>query len=196
MKGTSVKEVPELDSRAFRIAVLGPENAGKSTLVNVLMGREVTEVSEVPGTTKTVSGYRWTSRGFPLYVFDTVGLADERGKRSKRGVRAEDVVEKLGRYDLALFVVDVTKPVGPETLRALHVIKYAADLETLLVANKVDLLDRKELEDRLERIRERTGHRPIPVSALTGEGVGRLLKEIERRVREKRRTLRTVPRYR
>ncbi len=194
MKRAEVEEVPRLEKGRFKIAVVGPENAGKSTLVNALMGRAVAEVSEVPGTTKSVSGYHWSDRDIPLYVFDTVGLADERGRRSKRGVTAEDVVERLGSYDLALFVVDVTRPIGPEALRALHVIKHAADLETLLVANKIDLLDEEELEERLEEIRRRTGHRPIPVSALKGDGVERLLREIEERVRRKRRVVASAPR--
>ncbi|MEO2241947.1 MAG: Era-like GTP-binding protein [Euryarchaeota archaeon] len=194
MKRAEVEEVPRLERGRFRIAVVGPENAGKSTLVNALLGRAVAEVSEVPGTTKSVSGYRWSRRDVPLYVFDTMGIADERGRRSRRGVTAEDVVERLGSYDLALFVVDVTRPLGPEALRALHVIKHAADLETLLVANKIDLLEEGELRERLRELRRRTGHRPIPVSALRGDGLDRLLSEIERRVRRKRRVLASSPR--
>ncbi len=185
MKGVRVEEVPDLDPRRFRIAVVGPENAGKSTLVNALLGREVADVSPTPGTTKSVSRFRWKERGIDVTVLDTFGVAGADGGRSKRGVRAEDLVEALGRYDLALYVVDATKPLGPEALRALHVVKYSADLETVLVANKMDLVPPEERDEVLNRIRERTGHKPVPVSALTGEGLGDLVRELERRIKRK-----------
>ncbi|NPB02734.1 MAG: GTP-binding protein [Methanopyri archaeon] len=189
MKGVRVEEIPDLDRRRFRIAVVGPENAGKSTLVNALLGRDVADVSPTPGTTKSVSRFRWKDRGLDVTVLDTFGVAGADGRRSKRGVKAEDLVEALGRYDLALYVVDATKPLGPEALRALHVIKYSADLETVLVANKMDLVPPDERDEVLNRIRERTGHRPVPVSALTGEGLGRLVSELERRIKRKTRAL-------
>jgi tRNA modification GTPase len=71
----------------FRIAILGPPNAGKSSLLNCLAGREAAIVSDIPGTTRDVVEVRLVLGGFPVWVADTAGLREAADQIEAEGVR-------------------------------------------------------------------------------------------------------------
>ena len=68
----------------LRLAIVGPPNAGKSSLINALARRDVAIVSETPGTTRDVIGVRLQLGGYPLHVSDTAGLRDKRRRHRSR----------------------------------------------------------------------------------------------------------------
>lgn len=85
----------------YRIAILGPPNAGKSSLLNALARREAAIVSDVPGTTRDVVEVRLTLAGFPVWIADTAGLREARDAIESEGVRralarAEDADLRIG----------------------------------------------------------------------------------------------------
>jgi len=131
------------------IAVVGPPNVGKSSLVNVLAGQDVAIVSPLPGTTRDALEVRLDLDGVLATLVDTAGLRDTTDVIEAEGVRRAR--RRLEDADLVVSVFDAAEPlVGPLPLGA-HV---------LAVANKCDLA-------------------PAPagalgVSALTGEGLANL----------------------
>ena len=143
------------------IAVLGPPNAGKSSLVNRLARRDVAIVTAQPGTTRDVLEVHLDLQGYPVTILDTAGLREAADEIEAEGVRrARDRAE---RADLRLLLFDGTAwPDLDATTLAL------ADGDVLCVVNKADLAP---LPERL-----RVGERPaVRLSCRTGEGFDRLL---------------------
>lgn len=134
----------------FMIAIIGPPNAGKSSILNRLARREAAIVTEIPGTTRDIVEVRLTLAGFPVILADTAGLRDAADRVEAEGVRR--ALERARDADLRLGVVDASDPSGTPDLQP----------DDLLIVNKADLGSR------------RTPDGALAVSALTGEGFGAL----------------------
>ncbi len=134
------------------VAVLGPPNVGKSSLVNLLARRDVAIVSPLPGTTRDVIEVPLELEGLPVVLFDTAGLRESADPVEREGIRRAEKQAECA--DLRLFL---TEP-GSE-----HVLPEPAE-DLLVVVNKADL----GRPDRLER-----PHHVI--SCRTGEGIEELL---------------------
>jgi tRNA modification GTPase len=112
----------------YRVAIIGAPNAGKSSLLNALAGREAAIVSPIPGTTRDVVEVRLVLAGFPVWVADTAGL-----REAADIIEAEGVKRALARAeeaDLRLIVVDAADPAP---------IPDAALPHDIIVWNKIDL---------------------------------------------------------
>lgn len=94
----------------FRIAILGAPNAGKSSLLNALAGRDVAIVSEEAGTTRDLIEVRLNLGGVAVFVTDTAGLRETDQKVEKIGI--ERAIEKAATADLALFLEDSVNPIS------------------------------------------------------------------------------------
>ncbi|MGH6975724.1 MAG: tRNA uridine-5-carboxymethylaminomethyl(34) synthesis GTPase MnmE, partial [Stellaceae bacterium] len=113
------------------VAVLGPPNAGKSSLVNALARREVAITAATAGTTRDVIEVALDLAGFPVTLADTAGLRNARDAIEEEGVRRARA--RAASADLKLVVVDATKPKEKDSLAAL------IDNDMIVVANKMDL---------------------------------------------------------
>ncbi|WP_119167370.1 tRNA uridine-5-carboxymethylaminomethyl(34) synthesis GTPase MnmE [Algihabitans albus] len=151
------------------IAILGPPNAGKSSLLNALAKREVAIVAETAGTTRDVVEVRLDLEGYPVTIADTAGLrAAEEGTLDP--VEAEGIRRSRARAetaDLKLIVFDATKAFDPEVLAL-------ADADTLLCLNKTDLLP--------GRLPSLAGHATIALSVKDGTGLTDLISALSRTV--------------
>ena len=114
------------------IAVLGPPNAGKSSLVNALARRDVAITAATAGTTRDVIEVALDLAGFPVTLADTAGLRDTRDAIEEEGVRRARA--RAASADLKLVVVDASKPAEKTSLAAL------IDDDTVVAANKMDLV--------------------------------------------------------
>ncbi len=151
-----------------RIAIVGPPNAGKSSLLNALARREAAIVSELPGTTRDVIEVHLDLGGYPVVVADTAGL-----RAAAEGVEAEGVRRALARAEAAdLRIVVLDAFAGPPPADALALIDQGA----IVALNKIDLVKGQDLPDLVG------GIEPTPVSVKTGENLGRLLEVIEGRI--------------
>jgi tRNA modification GTPase len=156
-------------AEGLTVVIAGPPNAGKSSLLNALAGREAAIVTEVAGTTRDVIREQILIEGMPLHVLDTAGLREAVDVVEQEGVRRTR--DELARADHALLVVDVTA-VTPAAIGAL-LAELPPNLDHTLVLNKWDLVD---LADRALTV-------PVPavcVSALTGEGLEALRSALQR----------------
>lgn len=126
------------------IGIFGNRNAGKSTLMNRILGQELSIVSEVPGTTTDPVSKAMELLPFgPVLLIDTAGLDDDQG--SLGALRVAKTLKILDRTDFALYVVDAAEGVGDPAGLAATLKKHQSHFETygipwLLVFNKVDLL--------------------------------------------------------
>ncbi len=126
------QKVGERIREGFKIAILGPTNAGKSSLLNHLSNRDVAIVSEIAGTTRDVIETHLNIDGYPVIVSDTAGIRDSKNEIEKKGIKLS--LNRADEADLKLVVVDV------KNLDFTDVLKGLLDQNSILIINKSDLL--------------------------------------------------------
>ncbi len=126
------QKVGERIREGFKIAILGPTNAGKSSLLNHLSNRDVAIVSEVAGTTRDVIETHLSINGYPVIISDTAGIRDSKDEIEKKGIKLS--LNRAEEADLKLVVVDA------KSLDFTDVLKSLLDENAILVINKSDLL--------------------------------------------------------
>ncbi len=154
------------------VALVGRPNAGKSTLVNRLIGTKIAIVSDKPQTTRNrILGVRTTPVG-QMVLIDTPGIHRPLHRMNVRMV--DSAVQSMSQADVVAAVADATAPAGGGD-------RYVADLLSrvraplVLVLNKIDLLARPALLPLMDRWRTAATFADIvPVSALTGDNLDRL----------------------
>ncbi|MDC1293718.1 tRNA uridine-5-carboxymethylaminomethyl(34) synthesis GTPase MnmE, partial [Candidatus Puniceispirillum sp.] len=102
----------ELVRDGVTIALIGPVNAGKSTILNALAGRQAAIVSDEAGTTRDIIQIRLDLGGVPATILDTAGIRDESGKIEAEGIRRS--VEAAEFANLVLVILDGSDPAWPE----------------------------------------------------------------------------------
>ena len=157
-------------SEGVKTVILGKPNAGKSSLMNVLVGEERAIVTDIAGTTRDTLEEHIRLRGISLNVVDTAGIRD-----------TEDVVEKIGvtkartaaeDADLIIYVVDASVPLDENDR---DIIEMIQNRKAVVLLNKTDL----EQVVSVEELEKQTGHQVIPVSAKEETGIEELEKEIQ-----------------
>ena len=130
------RHVGEILTNGIRLALYGPPNAGKSSLLNALADRNAAIVSATPGTTRDVLEVNLDLDGYKIVVYDTAGIRRRPGNEIERiGIgRAREVVEQA---DLALLVLPATQPLNAAMV--LRPQTYSQDDQDLVFFNKSDL---------------------------------------------------------
>jgi len=126
-------KVGERIREGFKIAILGPTNAGKSSLLNHLSNRDVAIVSEIAGTTRDVIETHLNIDGYPVIVSDTAGIRESKNEIERKGIKLS--LNRAEEADLKLVVVDAKNPDFNDVLKGL------LDENAILVINKSDLLE-------------------------------------------------------
>jgi GTP-binding protein Era len=155
------------------VTILGRPNAGKSTLLNALVGMKLAIVAPKPQTTRTSIQGVLNLPGAQVVFLDTPGIHKPDSLFNRR--MQETVKAALDHRDLLLFVADATRRAGEEDRRAVEIVK-AARTPAILLLNKIDALkDKRPLLSLIENYRSWHGFDEyLPVSALTGEGLDEL----------------------
>ena len=174
------KEISELlktadDGRmiqeGIKTVILGKPNAGKSSLLNYLVGEDRAIVTEIAGTTRDILEEYISLNGITLCVIDTAGIRD-----------TEDVVEKIGvgkarqmaeDADLILYVVDSSMPLDENDQEIIELLKGR---KSITIYNKTDLTPVVDIEF----LKEKTASPVIPISAVEETGISQLEDEIRR----------------
>jgi GTP-binding protein Era len=158
------------------VALIGRPNAGKSTLLNALVGEKIAIVSDKPQTTRNrISGVLTLPQGQIIFL-DTPGI-HKPGYRLNRRMMAT-VAAALSSVDLILLLIDATERMGAGDKFALDLVRKAA-APAFLLPNKVDRLrDKSRLLPLIESYRNVCDFAEvIPISALTGDGVQLVVQE-------------------
>ena len=154
----------------IKTVILGKPNAGKSSLLNFLVGEDRAIVTEIEGTTRDILEEYISLNGITLRVIDTAGIRE-----------TEDIVEKIGvgkakqmaeDADLILYVVDSSRPLDDNDE---DIIELLSGRKSIVIYNKTDL----EPVVNMEKLQERTGNPVIPVSIVEEKGIRKLEEEIK-----------------
>lgn len=157
-------------SEGIKTVILGKPNAGKSSVLNFLLGEERAIVTEVAGTTRDTLEEHLVLDGISLNLMDTAGIRN-----------TEDVVEKIGveramkhaeDADLILYVVDSSVGISEEDERIMEAIK---EKQSIILFNKSDLEQAFSLEEARKRF---AGHSVIPFSAKERAGLSEFSREL------------------
>lgn len=161
----------KLIKEGIHTVIVGRPNAGKSSLMNTILGEDRAIVSTMEGTTRDTIEEFVNINGVKLKLIDTAGIRETENEIEKIGVdKALNMAEKA---DLLIGIFDITnfQPKDEE------LIDYMADKKSIIVLNKIDLIkDNFELEEKIKKI-----NKPIiKLSAKNGEGIDMLYDEIEK----------------
>jgi tRNA modification GTPase len=135
------QKVGERIREGFKIAIVGPVNAGKSSLINYFANRDVAIVSETAGTTRDVIETHLNIDGYPVIISDTAGIRESKNEIEQKGIKLS--LKKAVEADLKLVVVDA------KTVDFTGILKDLLDQNAILVLNKSDLIF-KDLEEELK----------------------------------------------
>lgn len=168
-------------------AVVGRPNVGKSTLINGLVGRKVSITSRRPQTTRVTTRGILTIDGpggnAQIVLVDTPGLHRPRTALGDRLNAA--AYRALAEADCFLFVIDATGRVGPgDRLIAERLIRTGRADQVVLIVNKIDLVRKGRVAERLAEAAPWDFGAYVPVSALTGDGLDRVVGELVPRLPE------------
>jgi len=174
-------DVEDTDTtRALRLAVVGRPNAGKSTLVNALIGQDRMLTGPEAGITRDAISVDWEVNGRPVKLWDTAGL--------RRRARVSEKLEKLSVADtlravdfaeVVVLLIDATQPFEKQDLHiADKVIEEGRAL--VLAVSKWDLVEDRgaalrEIDDRIDELLPQVkGVEVVPISSMTGQGLDKI----------------------
>ncbi|KAL1914998.1 uncharacterized protein VTP21DRAFT_7703 [Calcarisporiella thermophila] len=159
----------EILRSGIHVALFGPPNAGKSSILNRLAQREAAIVSPIPGTTRDVVELSLDLGGYPVLVGDTAGLRETRDVIEEEGVRRAK--RKIEAADLRVCVLPADEIGDHVPVDA--VVRECIDKETVCLVNKIDLLSSNKLA--LSALKTLPTSKIWPISCVTGEGFPQFL---------------------
>ena len=164
------QKVGEIIREGFKIAIVGPTNVGKSSLLNYLSKRDVAIVSEMAGTTRDVIETHLNLDGYPVVVSDTAGIRDSKDEIEKKGIKL--ALKRAEEADLRLVVIE------PKNIDFTGFLKDLFDENSILVINKSDLL-KKNLDSQIKKIEH------VLISIIKDSNLDILINKIKNKLKSK-----------
>ena len=164
------QKIGERIREGFKIAILGPANVGKSSLMNYISRRDVAIVSEIAGTTRDVIETHLNLDGYPVIISDTAGIRESKDEIEKKGIKL--ALEKAENADLNIIVIE------PESVDFSYFLTNLKLKKTILVVNKLDLGVDKISHD----IKK---HKPIFISIKENKNLDKLIDFIKENLKTK-----------
>ncbi|NLL52494.1 MAG: GTPase Era [Peptococcaceae bacterium] len=161
------------DFRSGFVALIGRPNAGKSTLINTLLGKKIVIISDKPQTTRNRIQCILTEERGQVIFFDTPGIHKPKHRLGEYMNTAATTT--LKGVDMAVYVVDASVALGSGEEYVLDIIKRSG-IPCILALNKIDLLKKEEILVKIAEYSQLADFKEIiPISALQAENTGKLL---------------------
>ena len=164
------QKVGERIREGFKIAIVGPANAGKSSLLNHLSNRDVAIVSEIAGTTRDVIETHLNIDGYPVIVSDTAGIRESKSEIEKKGIKL--ALKRAEEADLRLVVIE------PKNLDFTGFLKDIFDKNSILVINKCDL-KHVQLNQQMKKLEH------VLISIKNNTNIDQLILKIKKKLKNK-----------
>ena len=162
------QKVGERIREGFKIAIVGPPNAGKSSLLNYLSNKEASIVSEIAGTTRDVIEVHLNINGLPVIISDTAGIRNSKDEIEKKGIKL--ALQKAEDADLNIVIIE------PKSGHFTGFLKDLLNSKSILVINKSDLgVD--------SIVPEFKRYAPIYISIKNEKNLNSLITEIKNRLK-------------
>ncbi len=168
----STGNIGERLREGFRVVIVGPPNAGKSSLLNAIAKREAVIVSDIAGTTRDAIDIHLDLRGYPIMFTDTAGLREAEEEIERKGI--EIAYKKIEKADLIICLFDALK----DSVQIFDNIKKSFKDNMLIVANKCDKLT-------IEQCSFLKNQDCITLSAKEKQGIDVLLEAIFERIKNR-----------
>lgn len=158
------------------VALVGPPNVGKSTLLNTLLGQKISIVSPKAQTTRNRIMGIVNGEGYQILLIDTPGIHQADSPLNKEMVKI--ALDSLRDVEIIIFMIDITYPL-PERLKSAKQVLEKTGKPVILLINKIDLIDTKTLFPVLEAYGAIFPfHAILPISALKNNGCKQLIDEL------------------
>ena len=164
------QKVGERIREGFKIAIVGPTNVGKSSLLNYLSKRDVAIVSETAGTTRDVIETHLNIDGYPVVISDTAGIRDSKNEIEKKGIKL--ALKSAEDADLNLVIIE------PKSVNFKGFLNNIDIRKCIFVLNKSDL-GLKNISSKLKKLN------PITISLKNEKNIEELISEIKKRLKNK-----------
>jgi len=164
------QKVGERIREGLKIAIIGPANAGKSSLLNQISKRDVAIVSEIAGTTRDVVETHLNIDGYPVIISDTAGIRESHNEIEKKGIKL--ALDKAEEADLKLIVIE------PKSVDFKEVLNDLIDENSILVVNKSDLID-EELSPEIKELDH------VLISVKNNHNLENLILKIKNKIKNK-----------
>ena len=164
------QKVGEIIREGFKIAIVGPTNAGKSSLLNYLSKRDVAIVSEIAGTTRDVIEAHLNLDGLPIVISDTAGIRNSKDEIEKKGIKL--ALNRAENSDLNIIVLE------PKNVDFTDFLKHFIPNKFILVINKIDL-GIEQINDEIKK------YNPIYISIKEDKNLDTLMNNIKENLKNK-----------
>ena len=164
------QKVGERIREGFKIAIIGPTNAGKSSLLNYFSKRDVAIVSEIAGTTRDVIEAHLNIDGYPVIMSDTAGIRESKDEIENKGIKL--ALRKAEDADLNIILID------PKSVDFTSFLENIADDKSIIVINKSDLGTDK-IKEKIKKFN------PIILSIKHENNLDILINEIKSKLKDK-----------
>ncbi len=164
------QKVGERIREGFKIAIIGPTNAGKSSLLNYLSNRDVAIVSEIAGTTRDVIEAHLNLDGYPVVISDTAGIRESKDEIEKKGIKL--ALKRAEDADLNIIVIE------PKSANFTGFLNDLVSEKSIIVINKIDL-GYKDINQQIEKFN------PIFLSIKNETNLDELINRIKDKLKNK-----------
>lgn len=160
------------------VTLVGPPNAGKSTLLNTLLGQKISIVSAKPQTTRNRILGILNAPEYQIVLLDTPGLHQSSSQLNQEMVKV--AMETLSEVDIIVFIIDATAPLPKAgNSPTSYLAKVKADIPAILLINKIDLIGKEKILPLIRAYEALHNFKAIiPISALKNNGTDLLISEL------------------